>query len=103
VCLGDLEKPFLLAIEGLVSLCHVNVLLMLVYRCLLYLWPWNSCYWSCEYHPCPQIETALTLKQAERGVVNKGDEVEIVGLGSTLKTTLTGIGALHLHAGFFLG
>ena len=25
-------------------------------------------------------------------MINKGDEVEIVGLGSTFKTTLTGIG-----------
>ena len=30
--------------------------------------------------------------QVERGVVNKGDEVEIVGLDTSLRTTLTGIG-----------
>ena len=30
--------------------------------------------------------------RVERGVCNKGDEVEIVGFGTKLKTTLTGIG-----------
>ena len=30
--------------------------------------------------------------RAERGVAHKGDEVEIIGYGSNLKTTLTGIG-----------
>lgn len=30
--------------------------------------------------------------QVERGVALKGAEVEIIGLGSTLKTTVTGIG-----------
>jgi elongation factor Tu len=33
--------------------------------------------------------------RAERGIANKGDEVEIVGLGSTFKTTLTGIEMFH--------
>ena len=32
--------------------------------------------------------------RVERGICNKGDEVEIIGLGSKLKTTLTGIGML---------
>ena len=30
--------------------------------------------------------------RAERGVCTKGDEIEIIGYGSRLKTTLTGIG-----------
>lgn len=30
--------------------------------------------------------------RVERGIIHKGDEVEIVGLGNTFKTTLTGIG-----------
>lgn len=30
--------------------------------------------------------------QVERGTANKGDEVEVVGLGNGLKTTLIGIG-----------
>lgn len=30
--------------------------------------------------------------QVERGTANKGDEVEVIGLGNSLKTTLTGIG-----------
>lgn len=30
--------------------------------------------------------------QVERGVITKGAEVEIVGLGESFKTTLTGIG-----------
>ena len=30
--------------------------------------------------------------RAERGVCNKGDEVEIIGYGAKTKTTLTGIG-----------
>ena len=35
--------------------------------------------------------TEYNLK-VERGVINKGDDVEIVGLGAIFKTTLTGIG-----------
>jgi len=30
--------------------------------------------------------------QVERGVASKGADVEVVGLGNTFKTTLTGIG-----------
>lgn len=44
------------------------------------------------------INYALNFNsQAERGVCHKGDEVEIVGLGSQFKTTLTGIGTLGIH------
>lgn len=32
------------------------------------------------------------LSQVERGLANKGDEIEIVGFGSRTKTTLIGIG-----------
>ena len=34
--------------------------------------------------------------QVERGTANKGDEVEIVGLGNNLKSTLIGIGEYTL-------
>jgi translation elongation factor EF-Tu-like GTPase len=34
----------------------------------------------------------LTVSKAERGVITKGEDVEVVGLGSSFKTTLTGIG-----------
>jgi len=50
---------------------------------------------------CPHLETILTLEQAERGIANKGDEVEIIGFGSNLRTTLTGIGALYVRFAFF--
>jgi len=33
--------------------------------------------------------------RVERGVANKGDEVEILGLGTSLRTTLTGIEMFH--------
>ncbi|CDO76641.1 hypothetical protein BN946_scf184868.g55 [Trametes cinnabarina] len=33
--------------------------------------------------------------RVERGVINKGDEVEILGLGTKLKSVLTGIEAFH--------
>jgi elongation factor Tu len=33
--------------------------------------------------------------RVERGIIHKGDEVEIVGLGNTFKTTLTGIEMFH--------
>jgi hypothetical protein len=78
-----------------------NALLITVYRCLLYLWSWNGCYRSCESYLCPHLETVLTLEQAERGIANKGDEVEIVGFGPNVKTTLTGIGALYVRVAFF--
>lgn len=42
-------------------------------------------------------ESTLIWGQVERGIANKGDDVEIVGLGTTFKTTLTGIGALVLY------
>ena len=35
--------------------------------------------------------------RVERGVANKGDEVEIIGLGQNIKTTLTGIGMQYRH------
>ena len=35
--------------------------------------------------------TVVTGK-VERGTINKGAEVEIVGMGNSIKTTLTGIG-----------
>jgi hypothetical protein len=66
------------------------------FRCLFYFRSWNGCYRSCEPHTFLPSETLFTLQQAERGIANKGDEVEIVGFGSTLKTTLTGIGMLPL-------
>ena len=36
----------------------------------------------------------IYISKVERGVINKGDEVEIAGLGANFKTTLTGIGLL---------
>ncbi|KAI6005307.1 translation elongation factor Tu [Pisolithus orientalis] len=33
--------------------------------------------------------------RAERGVINKGDEVEVIGLGTSYKTTVTGIEMFH--------
>lgn len=33
--------------------------------------------------------------RAERGVINKGDEVEVIGLGNSYKTTVTGIEMFH--------
>ncbi|THH30076.1 hypothetical protein EUX98_g4106 [Antrodiella citrinella] len=33
----------------------------------------------------------ISCGRAERGIVNKGDEIEIIGYGSKLKTTVTGI------------
>jgi translation elongation factor EF-Tu-like GTPase len=32
------------------------------------------------------------IRKVERGIATKGAEVEVVGLGNTFKTTLTGIG-----------
>ncbi len=36
------------------------------------------------------------MSQVERGIANKGADVEIVGLGGNFKTTLTGIGTLSV-------
>jgi hypothetical protein len=38
--------------------------------------------------------------QVERGTANKGDEVEVVGLGNSFRTTLTGIGEHSLAQEF---
>jgi hypothetical protein len=43
-------------------------------------------------HPSCHVPAYAHVLQVERGVANKGDEVEILGLGSSLRTTLTGIG-----------
>ena len=40
--------------------------------------------------------TVVTGK-VERGTINKGAEVEIVGMGNSIKTTLTGIGECPLY------
>jgi len=37
----------------------------------------------------------VTTGRVERGVINKGDEVEIVGYGPSIKTTITGIEMFH--------
>jgi elongation factor Tu len=37
----------------------------------------------------------VTTGRVERGIANKGDEVEVVGLGNTFKTILTGIEMFH--------
>jgi len=47
------------------------------------------------------ISSDLALYQVERGLINKGDEVEIIGLGNSFKTTLTGIGTLIMLASHF--
>lgn len=95
-------SSYLLKVRFYCNMPNKSVLLMMVYRCLLNLWSWNGCYRSCESYLSPHLKTVLTLEQAERGIANKGDEVEIVGLGSNLKTILTGIGALYVRAAFFL-
>jgi hypothetical protein len=43
-------------------------------------------------HPGYRVPAYAHVLQVERGVANKGDEVEILGLGTSLRTTLTGIG-----------
>ena len=54
----------------------------------------------------------VTTGRVERGVMKKGDEAEIVGLGSKLKTTITGmlysvwyahLASYNMHAQQFLG
>lgn len=37
----------------------------------------------------------VTTGRVERGVIKKGDEAEIVGLGSKVKTTITGMSSMH--------
>lgn len=41
--------------------------------------------------------TYVDCIQVERGIANKGTEIEIIGWGETKKTTITGIGA-SVHA-----
>jgi elongation factor Tu len=35
--------------------------------------------------------------KVERGTITKGAEIEIVGMGNSIKTTLTGIGMKYPH------
>jgi translation elongation factor EF-Tu-like GTPase len=41
-------------------------------------------------------------EQVERGVLNKGDDVEIIGYGKKLTTTITGIEMFHQELVCFL-
>jgi elongation factor Tu len=41
---------------------------------------------------------SLSVVQVERGIATKGAEVEVVGLGNTFKTTLTGIGTINTNS-----
>ncbi|ELU43099.1 translation elongation factor [Rhizoctonia solani AG-1 IA] len=59
----DLEQPFLMPIEDVFSISGRGT-----------------------------VCTGRVSVQVERGVINKNTEVEIVGLGNSFKTTLTGIG-----------
>jgi len=42
----------------------------------------------------------IMIFQVERGIANKGIDLEIVGFGSTKKTTLTGIGEIFFRRDF---
>ena len=44
----------------------------------------------------------ILIPQVERGIANKGDDIEIIGFGSTKKTTLTGIGEILFRIVFHL-
>lgn len=41
------------------------------------------------------LRRILITEQVERGIAHKGNEVELVGMGDSFKTTLTGIGEYH--------
>ncbi len=43
----------------------------------------------------PSGRGTVVTGRVERGTINKGAEVEILGLGNTFKTTLTGIEMFH--------
>jgi len=45
----------------------------------------------------PLTSHLLISLKAERGVINKNQEVEILGLGTSLRTTVTGIGKCHYN------
>ena len=62
---------------------------------------WNCCNWSRESECNIHSYVSQCTVQVERGTANKGDEVEIVGLGNGLKSTLIGIGEYTLIWVFF--
>lgn len=74
--LGDLQKPFLLPIEGVYIDSMLNA---------------SNSRLVLDVFSIAGRGTVATGR-VERGICNKGDEVEIVGFGTKLKTTLTGIG-----------
>lgn len=61
-------------------------------RCVLHLWAWYCVHWACKYLYKGLLTRCPDSAKVERGVITKNTEVEIVGLGDSLKTTLTGIG-----------
>ncbi|KAG6902911.1 translation elongation factor Tu [Termitomyces sp. Mi166 len=71
----DLEKPFLMPVEG--KTCDSMVI--------------NVDPHSLDVFSISGRGTVATGR-VERGVAFKGSEVEVIGLGSSFKTTLTGIG-----------
>lgn len=95
----DLEKPFLLPIEGVLYLFFLlKIYSDSICRQLFHFWPWNCGNWPCKLTPefscCTVVKKVL---QVERGTATKGTDVEIIGYGSTKKTTLTGIGKLCIQ------
>lgn len=62
------------------------------HRRVFYLRPWNSSYRTSTCLVHFQVPIPIMFVQVERGTAVKGGEVEVIGLGGYLKTTLTGIG-----------
>ena len=42
-----------------------------------------------------QFPSSPSIPQVERGVLNKGDDVEIIGFGRKMITTITGVEMFH--------
>jgi elongation factor Tu len=94
----DLEKPFLLPVEGIIlPSFSENFIQTPVCRCFLDFWPWNCSYWSCKSTPKIFCFIPDDVLQVERGTATKGTDIEIIGFGSVKKTILTGIGKFSVY------
>ena len=94
----DLDKPFLMPVENAFSIAgRGTVVTGKVRRSIV---PGaiscaNPCSSPCT-HACAHARSAAAHRpQVERGVLQKGEEVEIIGYGNNMKSVVTGIEMFH--------
>lgn len=90
----DLDKPFLMPIEDVFSISGRGTVVC-VCVCVCVRWHARSAASATGTWPDRDGRPAQVSGRVERGVVNKGDDVEIIGYDCDTKTTITGLEMFH--------